>query len=292
MMEFGLVRINILNVKKYGLDHCDNFEDGNKVFLNIHFWTDEFIEGVDGEMVLTLQGDSVLCRRFEIDSWRRFAYVGAPWAGWIGMCNTDRESLHEWAPRCNGVTTRQLNESMARYCTKGYGGFQGNGGLSIRNRTWMAEVIQRCPTYYSGLDASGPRGEYVDFNIFINEDIYFATILTGLNANMPSAFEASLFSVETLFPEQTNGFLDRNESEIAETIKKLWSDDTGDIMYHRMHQRDSYFDNVSAVESVTELHTIPLGFHKPWLYHPVNFFRGAQVREECEFLKFVIPQDL
>jgi hypothetical protein len=286
MMEFGLVRINILNVKKYGLDHCDNFENGNRIFMNIHFWTDEFIEGVDGEMILTVQGDSVLCRHFEIDSWRHFAYVGSPWEG--TTCDTIRKSLHEWAPRCNGVTTHQLSESISQYCTKGYGGFQGNGGLSIRNRTWMAEAIQRCPTHYSGLDASesfhliewhGPQGEYLDGYDF-NEDVYFATILTGLNATMPSAFEASLFSVETLFSEQTVGYLNLEESELVETIKQLWNNDTGDVMYHRMHQRDSYFDNFSAVEIVPELHTIPLGFHKPWLYHPVNIFQGAQVREE------------
>ena len=63
MMEYGLVRINILNIKKYGLHHCDNFENGNSIFMNIHFWTDEFIEGLDGVMVFIVQADSVLCRQ-------------------------------------------------------------------------------------------------------------------------------------------------------------------------------------------------------------------------------------
>ena len=64
MMVYGLVRINILNIKKYGLDHCDNFRNGNSIFMNIHFWTDEFIEGLDSEMILTVQDDSVLLLAF------------------------------------------------------------------------------------------------------------------------------------------------------------------------------------------------------------------------------------
>ena len=248
--------------------------------MNIYFWTDEFIEGLDGEMVLTVQADSVLCRDFEIDSWRHFAYVGAPWPPWVTTCVKARKSWQQWAPRCNGVTEYQLNESVSEFCRRGSGGFQGNGGLSIRNRTWMTEVIQRCPTQYSGLDT------YETFHI--NEDLYFAHILTGLNATMPSAFEASLFSVETLFPEQTVEYLNLEEYEVMETIKQLWNDGAGVLLYERMHQSNSYSNDSSSVEIVPELHTIPLGFHKPWPYLPKDILQGAQVREECKFLKFVL----
>jgi hypothetical protein len=145
----------------------------------------------------------------------------------------------------------------------------------------MIEAIQRCPTHYSGLD------KYESFH-FRNEDLYFAQILTGLNAHMPSAFEASLFSVESLFPEQTAEYVNLEESEIVDTIKQLWNTGNGFLLYQRMHQHESYFENSLAVEIVPQLHTIPLGFHKPWLYHSNSILQGAQVREECKFLKFVL----
>ncbi len=196
MMENGQVRINILDSKKYGLNHCDDFGNGNSIFMNVHFWIDEFIEGLDSDMILTVQGDSVLCRHFEIDLWKHFAYVGAPWAPWVTTCDSFRATWQEWASKCNGLTNYQANESMSQLCAKGLGVVQGNGGLSIRNKTWMVEVILRCPTQYSGLETH----ELFDF---INEDLYFSNVLNGLNATMPTAFEASLFSVKTLFPEQT-----------------------------------------------------------------------------------------
>ena len=280
MMEYGLVRINILDIKKYGLDHCDNFRNGNSIFMNIHFWTDEFVEGLDSEMILTVQDDSVLCRHFEIDSWRHFAYVGAPWAPWLYPCDSARETWRKWAPRCNGVTEHQLNEGMSQFCAKRYGGFQGNGGLSIRNRRWMIEAIHRCPSQYSGLD------KFESFNE--NEDRYFSLILTGLNATMPSAFEASLFSVETVFSEQLVDYMNLEEFEVVETIMQLWNNENGFLLYQQMHQHESYFNNSSVVEIVPELHTIPLGFHKPWHHLSKVVLQGAQVHDECKFLKYVM----
>lgn len=284
MMESGQVRVNILNLEKYGLYHnCAHFGQGNSIFKSIHFWIDEFIEGVDSNMVLTVQDDSVLCRHFEIDLWKHFAFVGAPWGSWID-CDHFRNLWDQWAPNCNGMTDYQLHESMSNFCTEGYGGKQGNGGFSIRNRNWMVEAIQRCP------EVDDPHTGV--------EDIYFSTILNAMNATMPSGFEASLFSVESLFPEQTSEYLNLNQSQIAETISRLWGgttrgkDDTttGFRLYNRMHQLDSYFPNATAaVESgvLLELFTIPLGFHKPWAFLPKEILQGTQIQKECTFLKFI-----
>ena len=280
MMESGQVRINILNFKKYGLEECDNFGNGNTIFVNIHFWNDEFIEGIDSDIILTVQSDSVLCRHFEIDLWKHFAYVGAPWPSWVGTCDSFCSAWQNGAPSCNDLTDYQLNESVSHYCTEGDSGIQGNGGLSIRNRSWMIEAIQRCPSSYSGME------NHASFH-FINEDMYFSTILNGLNATMASGFEASLFAVETLFPEQTDGYLNLEQSQVVETIDRLWGNATGNLLYDKMHQVDSYFENSSTVESVPELRTIPLGFHKPWLYHAKDILQGAQVQKECKFLKFI-----
>jgi hypothetical protein len=84
----------------------------------------------------------------------------------------------------------------------------------------MVEVILRCPTQYSGLET------HELFNC-INEDLYFSNVLYGLNATMPTAFEASLFSVKTLFPEQTVEYNSIEKSEIVATIQMLWNDSTG-----------------------------------------------------------------
>ena len=60
MMERGQVRINILDSEKYGLS-CDNFGNGNAIFMNVNFWLDEFND-VDSDILLTIQSDTVLCR--------------------------------------------------------------------------------------------------------------------------------------------------------------------------------------------------------------------------------------
>ncbi|KAL3757996.1 hypothetical protein ACHAWU_001388 [Discostella pseudostelligera] len=281
MMESGQVRINILNINKYGLTQCDNFGNGNSIFMNIHFWNDEFIEGIDSDMILTVQSDSVLCQHFEIDLWKHFDYVGAPWILALGEgCDSFRSSWRIWAPLCNGLTDYQLNEGMSQICTEGHGGIQGNGGLSIRNKNWMREAIQRCPTPSSGLE------NFASFD-YRNEDVYFTKILNGLNATMPSGFEASLFSVESLFPEQTYEYVNLDQSQVAETINRLWGNTTGLQSYDKMHRVDSYYENTSAIESVPELRTIPLGFHKPWLYHAKDILQGIQIQKECKFLKFI-----
>ena len=272
MMENGQVRINILNLKKYGLHNCDNFETGSSIFMNLHFWTDEFIDGVDGDMILTVQDDSVLCRHFDIDLWKHFVYVGAPWGDWLN-CDSFRTTWHDqWAPQCNGLTDYQLHDSMSHFCTEGYGGLQGNGGFSIRNRSWMVEAIQRCPLHGRGLI----------------EDLYFSHVLNGLNASMPSSFEASLFSVEAVFPDQTAEYSNFDASKIAETINRLWGNATGLLLYEKMHRPETYFENSSAaLESVPELYTIPIGFHKPWAFHQKEIFHGVQFQKECKFLKFL-----
>ena len=88
----------------------------------------------------------------------------------------------------------------------------------------MIEAIQRCPSSYSGME------NHASFH-FINEDMYFSTILNGLNATMASGFEASLFAVETLFPEQTDGYLNLEQSQVVETIDRLWGNATGNLLY-------------------------------------------------------------
>ncbi len=285
MMERGQVRINIINNVKYGLQHCDSFGRGNHVFMSVRFWLDEFVDHLDSDTILTFQDDAVLCRSLDVDAWRHFAHVGAPWVpAWTldarvggAGCDSMRRLWKAWVPKCNGLTEYQAQDSMSRFCAPGYyGGLQGNGGLSLRNRNWMIEAIRRCPSEYSGLETFEEFG--------VSEDVYFSTILNGLNATMPTAFEASLFSVENLFPEQTLENAMMRIDEILATVQRLWGNETGMLVYERMHRRDSY------PESSSELHTIPVGFHKPWWTVVPNVSDDVQIQKECKMLKFIVQE--
>lgn len=132
MMERGLVRINILDsCNKYSTKSCSDFGNGNSIFLNVQFWLDEFINGIDSDMILTVQHDSVLCQKLDIDLWKHFAYVGSPWAQWVWNCNAMKERWEVISPKCNGMEKYRPDECMSKICTAGHGGLQGNGGFSL-----------------------------------------------------------------------------------------------------------------------------------------------------------------
>ena len=159
--------------------------------------------------------------------------------------------------------------SISKICIANHGGLQGNGGLSIRNRHWMVEAKQRCP-FQDG-----------------NEDVYFSVILNALNATMPTAFEAALFSVEHIFPEQTfEHFFSYEKEEMNKIIVKLWGDD-GLSTYERMQRQDTYYENLTKIENLPLLHTIPVGFHQAWKFSPQEIFSGPQIQAECKFMKFM-----
>ncbi|KAL3815682.1 hypothetical protein ACHAXA_006575 [Cyclostephanos tholiformis] len=301
MMEGGLVRVNILDGDKYGTGACDDFGNGNGILLNARFWSEEFVDGVDGDMILTAQPDSVLCHDFDVDLWRRYAYVGAPWAGWIWNCDAMRERWYEYAPKCNGLGDYRPDVSMSLICTRGHGGLQGNGGFSLRNRRWMVEAIRRCPSEFSGLKNHQIFGD-------INEDVYFSTVLNALNATMPSALEASLFSVESIFLEQLSeqtgphakDHFKLDEDEITDAIKRLWGKEKGMLLYNRMHVRH---DSKNKSEHVENAFTIPLALHQPWngiAYSTCGFptrnnrecahsyiLSQPNIMGECKFLKYI-----
>jgi len=75
MIEKGQVRISFIDHIKYNLKRCD-FVNPSAVLMNIHFWTDEFIEDIDSDTVLIIQDDAVLCHSFDLQEWKQFAFVG------------------------------------------------------------------------------------------------------------------------------------------------------------------------------------------------------------------------
>ena len=271
MMERGQVRINILNHKKYGVP-CDNFAP-NALLKNLNFWLDEFIEGLDSDVVLVAQDDSVFCHHFELELWKQFAYFGALWSPTFqpfGGCNGICNAWHTWTSECDGLTNDHVDEHIPRFCTPNCDGIQGNGGLSLRQRSWMVKALQTC----------SPQTD-------ANEDLFFSSVLYGLDTPIPSNFESALFSVETMFPEQTREYSNLDNITVPDTIKRLWGTGTGMKLYKRMHIHESYTTNESATENLQQLYTISLAFHKPWLYHPADLINGTQTEKECFSLKFV-----
>ena len=239
--------------------------------------------------------------------------MGAPWRPEVlgDACNQMKRNWQSWLPNCLLSQKQQGaldSNNFPEVCTAGDAPF-GNGGLSLRNRTWLIRVIETCPVdpRYSGITEAG----YSMLPLSMQEDVYYATMLRGLHAPMPHAYEATLFAVESLFADDMHNFYGAlKPSEIIGFLMKRWGRDEGVSMYQRMHQIETYKkqrrtdinDNTtnSTEASVEEksanenesispslLRTIPIGFHKPWLYHDRSIWPGDQFSQECKFLKYL-----
>ena len=151
----------ILN-KKIELENL-NVENLTEKDYNNLFVSKNFWNKINGENILIFQTDSCLCSKSElkIESFLNYDYVGAPWK--------------------NGVRG-------------------GNGGLSLRKKSKMLEII--CNNDYDG----------------INEDSFFSKYAKIIPDNKLSA----KFSVETKFYDKPIGIhkswhhLDKNEIQKLE----------------------------------------------------------------------------
>jgi len=189
----------------------------------------------------------------------------------------------------------------------------GNGGFSLRSRKWMRDAIEFCPSeQYSGFskETLSSKRCIVPQGLLPNEDVYFGVVLRGMNAPFPNAFEASLFSTEQALPERaleiyynyttivnnvsntTNttkqeGDDRKNkhefESKLEDMVKKRWGEDS--LEYYRQMRR-----------STDPIHNriIPLGFHKPKVYHHKKMDNPTKklytAEEFCPKLKLYWPQ--
>jgi hypothetical protein len=111
-----------------------------------------FYEKIPTEIFLIFQTDSMICEKNKslINKYLKYDYVGAPWA----------------------------HENM----------IVGNGGLSLRRKSKMFEIIEECP-----------------YEENLNEDLYFSKKCIHLNNNVPNSNEAKHFSVETVYDESSFG---------------------------------------------------------------------------------------
>lgn len=128
--------------------HNITITDYNYLLTSYHFWN-----MLEGEHILVFQTDSVLFSRstVDIDYYLKYDYVGAPWDVWI----------HVAYPRIKNI---------------------GNGGLSLRRRQVMLEIVQRFPFKASW---------------YAVEDLYFAKCIHDGGYTYAPYEEAIRFSFET-----------------------------------------------------------------------------------------------
>jgi hypothetical protein len=106
----------------------------------------KLLDAIDTEMFLVVQTDSLICQQGKdiIKKFMKYDYVGAPWK--------DRNAL-------------------------------GNGGFSLRRKSTMLEILEKCPTLEH------------------NEDGFFSGGCAGVKPSKPSPSEAEEFSIETIYNE-------------------------------------------------------------------------------------------
>lgn len=114
--------------------------------------SEKFHSYIPSEIFLIFQTDTIICPEYKsyINNYLNYDYVGAPW--------------------------KHLNLEI------------GNGGLSLRRKSKMLEIIRNCE--YKGN---------------INEDVYFAKACPEIYRNMPNWEDASKFSIETLYEDKSFG---------------------------------------------------------------------------------------
>jgi hypothetical protein len=112
----------------------------------------EFYEKIPTEIILIFQTDTIICEdsKLLINDYLKYDYVGAPW--------------------------NHLEMKV------------GNGGLSLRRKSKMIEIIEKC--------------EYKENT---NEDLFFSDNCENIYVNIPLSDDAKHFSVETVYEKDSFG---------------------------------------------------------------------------------------
>jgi hypothetical protein len=140
-----------ITLKNLNVDNL-TIDDYNKLFF-----TKEFYDHIPTEVFLVFQTDTLICEinKDKINDFIKYDYVGAPW------------------------TSPHLENKV------------GNGGLSLRRKSKMLELLNTC---------NPGQGIY--------EDVYFSNNDPSCNIeklNKPSVEESKYFSTETIYSDQSFG---------------------------------------------------------------------------------------
>ena len=158
-------------------------------------------------------------------------------------------------------------------------GFHGNGGLSLRQRSWLRRAIEYCPNKKAGIDSTAASCYITEF---LNEDTYFSIILRGLNAPFPSVYDAALFSLEHVtMSKLREHYGPVNETWKEERLSRRWVPD------HYHEYMENYRHNNNDSNSNTSIF-VPIGIHQPWSGLNANEMCHPQIHQECKYLRHII----
>lgn len=142
-------------------------------------------------------------------------------------------------------------------------GMVGNGGLSLRSRTWMLRAIHICPyPKYAQLPADITSRAICTAHdgMRLQEDVYFSSILGAIGAPLPTPLEAQLFF-------QDEPWSDGLVSDMAtwnETVTRLFGMEHVHIDY--------YLEQEQSMKSF-----VSVAYHKCW--EPTN----CPMKETCKY---------
>lgn len=140
-----------------------NVSNVSKYDYSILLTNYDFINSIATEVFLVFQTDTLICSPYKdlINQFLDYDYVGAPWS----------DCVYLGSMPCRGV---------------------GNGGLSLRKKSKMLEIISKFP-YKNGWP----------------EDMYFSGIIgdfpSSITLYKPSVEDAKKFSIETIYSPQSFG---------------------------------------------------------------------------------------
>jgi Protein of unknown function (DUF5672) len=179
--------------------------------------------------------------------------------------------------------TAPLREDFPRVCEDGRAPM-GSGGLSLRSRRWMIKAIETCPhVKYSGLDdvVDGDNEEhFFGCKVFdlVREDFYFATVLQGMGAPLPSPYTATLFSSEAFWPDQVLEEYPSLDVQGITTSKGVVEKASSDWL-------DASRPAISFLGTDEQM-AVPNAMHRVWWYHPEEVI-GSVISDNCPFLPFI-----
>jgi hypothetical protein len=271
LIHRGNVRMTVLDYSFYRLKSCRNFYNPSFAWQNWHYWGPREFTREDSDLVLTIQDDAVLCRPLDILRWQDSAWVGAAWPASQGkkqwnLCSAMPANWYSFHARTNN--TPPPYPSPDQLCKDHHIGPQGNGGVSLRRRSWLLKAIEYCPTDAAGINTSSAVCKAVNTPA---EDVYFVTILRGMGAPLVSAYEAALFVWESRSIAQIEEqYQIENSTWKQERLMQRWSSSNVTLSVH------------------PQVPVVPIGIHKPWSTFFKDLMCHEEIHRQCKYLRSVL----
>ena len=172
---------------------------------SLMFYDEQMYKYIRTEVFLIFQTDSMIFaeNKDKINDFLQYDYVGAPWPSTMGI----------------------------------HGKAQvGNGGLSLRRKSKMLELLSHKETFEKNL--LGSNIEYYYFGKYPVEDIYFCGYLTpNVKVNKPHFDKAKEFSIESVYYDKPFG------------VHKIWDG----LTRHQMKLLIYYYPDLATLIKLNSL---------------------------------------